>query len=887
MRWIRRLITLVRRRHVQEDFEDEVGFHLDQLTQRYQAQGLTLEAAAAKARQQFGDPLVISEQADDVWFGRWLVDALQDLRYAARILIRQPAFSAIAISTLAIAIAANTAIFSVVHAVMLRPLPFRDPSRLVVIWNRDARQKGSAKLFAQYRDLEHWRAHSRTVEQVAGLTWAVASPVMTGHGPARSVLAVPSTAELFPLLGVGAQVGRTFDTDDATRGCSLVLAYRFWRDVLGSPADLAALRLALDTRACVVVGVMPADFIFYPDATEMWRLITPTDPLVRDGDAAGGLAVLARLAPRVTLAAAQADVQRLSRGIDRGIRYGAEMEPVVYPLQTEFTFLAGPNLTITVLVLTAAVVVLLLIACMNVANLLMGRALARGRELAIRIAIGSGRGRLVRQLLTESLMLSALATVVGVALAAGLILAFRSLAPVQLPPGARVEMSMPVLMFAVGLAIVTTVLFGLWPAWNLSRPGAPQGLIVERSGSSGPHTRGVVKSLVVAEVGLSFVLLVGGALLLESVMNFSAEPLGFDPTRLVFETIRLPGADYATLVQRSAFFDRAKRALSLDPDVEQVAFSTALPLRGGQGMAALIVDGHPIPPAGALVPDVSGQVVSAEYLPLMGIGLERGRLFSSVDQLSGQPVAIINAAAARRYFPNDDPVGQRVKFYGDSGPSNPWLTIVGVATNEKRHRPDHEMAWVDAPIVYRAFDQSPPRSANLLIRLRVRDGGRGAAIQRELTNIDPAVVIGDVETARHFVDRYFAYPQFRAALLVAFAGTALVLALVGLYGVLSQLVSQRGREIGIRMALGATRLKVLVLIAGEGMRLMVLGVLAGLVAALWTSTLLSSALFGVAPRDVRTLTLVAVALFVTSFVAVIVPAIRAASTDPIVAIRQE
>ena len=277
-----------------------------------------------------------------------------------------------------------------------------------------------------------------------------------------------------------------------------------------------------------------------------------------------------------------------------------------------------------------------------------------------------------------------------------------------------------------------------------------------------------------------------------------------------------------------------------------MAFSTALPLRGGQGAAALIVDGRPIAPPGSLVPDVGGQVVSPEYFQVMRLTLEEGRWFSSSDQLNGQPVAIINAAAARRYFPHDNPLGQRVKFYGDSGRNNVWLTIVGVAGNEKRHRPDQEMAWVDAPILYRAFDQNPPRAANVLIRLRGRDGSGGATIQRELASIDSGVVVGDIETAQHFVDRYFAYPQFRAALLVAFAAIAFLLALVGLYGVVSQLVAHRVREIGIRIALGATRPNILTMVVGEGMRLTVLGLLGGVAGALSMSTLLASVLCGMA-----------------------------------------
>jgi putative ABC transport system permease protein len=729
--------------------------------------------------------------------------------------------------------------------------------------------------------------HGRALEQVAGITWAVASPIMTGHGVARSVLAVPSTAELFPLLGVAPYLGRTFDRSDLTGGCSLVLAYRFWHDVLAASANLAELRLALDNRACTVVGVMPREFVFFPEPTEMWVLITPTDALARGADAAGGVAVFGRLASHATAAAAQSELQTLSRQIDNGIRYGAAMEPVVYPLQEELTFLAGANLRLSMLVLLGAVIALLLIACVNVANLLVGRSLGRQRELAIRAAIGSGRGRLVRQLLTESLMLAGLATTLGAVLATFVVREFRRLDPIQLPVGSRVEMDLPVLIFAASLAVVTTVLFGMWPAWKMSRTGAQDGLASSTYGGSARQHHRTIKSLVVGEIALSFVLLVGGALLIESVVRFSSAPLGFDTAGLVFETLRLPAGSYATAAQRAAFFDRVVSSLSADPGVERLAFSTALPLRGPQGTAALIVDGRPIPPAGTAIPDVGGQLVTPDYFRILDITLEQGRWFSPIDRPGGAPVAVINAAAVRTYFSNEDPIGRRIRFFGDPGPNNPWLTIVGVVSSEKRHRPDQEMAWVDAPMVYRAFDQNPPRTANVLIRLRGGNASRGTAVQRELANIDPGVVVGDVETARHFVDRYFAYPQFRAALLGAFSIVALLLAVVGLYGVLSHLVAQRVRELGIRMALGATRADVLVLVVREGMSMTALGLAGGVVNALWVSTFLASVLFGVTPHDPLTLSGVAAALCVASLVAVVIPAVRAASTDPVVAIRQE
>jgi putative ABC transport system permease protein len=816
-------------------------------------------------------------------------DTGRDLRYAVRTLRRTPGFTAIAVLTLALGIGATSAVFSIAHAVLIRPLPYRQPERLVAIWERITREQGMSKLFAQYRDLEHWQAHSQSFEQLAGVTWATGERILTGHGAPRTVLAIPATVDLFAMLGVPPMLGRTFERADLTRGCTLVLAHRFWQEVLGAPQDLSSLRLGLDDQACTSAGVMPAGFAFFPEATSVWRLVTPNDPLVRNPERTGGLGVFGRLKPGVTLDGAQAELIGLSRQLDRGVRYGTEMEPRVYPLQDEFTFLARRNLRVSVFVLIGAVSFVLLIACVNVANLLIGRSAGRQRELAIRGALGSGRGRLVRQLLVESLVLSAAAAGLGTLFATGAVRAFQLANPVELPVGVSVDVSRAMLAFTGLLAIATTMVFGVVPAWRASQIDLQLALRTAGRGSGVDRARHVVaKTLTVAEVALSLLLLVGAGLLIESVMRFASAPLGFDAEGLLTAGLTLPPMSYTTSADRAAFFDRVSVELSRDNAIRQFAMSTVPPLQSGRGSRVLVVEGRPEPTPSTAVHDIGEQSVSSEYFRVMGIAQRLGRAFARSDSADATPVAIVNEALVRRYLPDGNPIGRQIRYAGEPEPANPWTTIVGVVADEKRPTPYYEMAWADAPVVYRPLSQKAPQNeVTLLLRTNTGPGRSGVAIQPRVARLDPAVVVGSTQPAQGAIARFVAYPRFRAWLLGAFAAVALLLATVGLYGVLSQLVAQRTQEIGVRMALGATRANVLTSVVGEGMLLAAIGVTIGLVAAFWASRFLASLLFGVAARDPLTWSAVSAVLLAAAFVATYLPARRAATVDPMVALRHE
>jgi predicted permease len=810
----------------------------------------------------------------------------QDIGYALRIFARAPGFTVIVILTLALGIGANTAIFSVVQAVLLRPLPFRDSGRLVVIWERVLHEKRLAKVPVPFRDFGIYRQTSRSFETIAAAPPAAPGRILTGFGNAQAALVIPVTLDFFSLLGVPPEVGRTFSADDLTRGCSVVLEHRFWQSALNGDKSIVGKNLRMEELECTVLGVMPASFVFYPEKTAMWSLLTPNNLIARDPDR-NGVGIFARLRPGVTLEAAESEMRQIHRNAHANDRHGALVEPVLYPLHDEFTNLTGRDLKLSIIVLFAAVSVVLLIACLNVANLLLGRSLARQKELAVRAALGSGRARLLKQLLTESMMLSAAAALLGTGLAALAVHYFHVVNPIDLPPGEKVELSIPVLGFTALLAVLTSVVFGFVPAWRASRIDLNAALKRGGRGASADSGRlWFSKGLVVAEVMLSLLLLVAAGLLIQSVSSFSAVPLGFSPDRLIAMFLSMPRTTYARAETRVRFYDSLLASVSTLPEVQSAAISTAPPLQGSGTGAALSILGRPDGAPGAMLHDISQIGISAGYFQTMGIPLVGGRTFDSRDQAGAQPVAIVNESLARRYFKDVDPIGQQIRFYGVPEVLNPWLTIAGVSGNEKRSTLA-EMAWLDPPTVYVPVTQRPPGGGQLILRTAVPQARIGSAVQQRLAAIDPNVPVTNIDTVQHMLAKNLAYPQFRAVLLGSFAALALMLAVVGLYGVISQLVAQRTHEIGVRMALGAQQSDVLKMVVREGFTLALMGVGLGLIAAAWLSRFIAALLYGVSATDVLTMAVGSAVLIAAALVATYVPARRATKVEPVVALRYE
>jgi len=777
-------------------------------------------------------------------------------------------------------IGATSAVFSILEAVLLRPLPYQHPDRLVAIWDGHVREASLAKVFSSYEDFEIWKAHSTSFEELAAVTWATGDRILRVRGRTRTALAIPASVDFFRLLGVSPLLGRTFQPEDRTRGCAVVLAHRFWEQNLGADANIVDQGVTLDERSCVVVGVMPPGFEFYPAAADMWSLITPGADTTRLN-----VGVFGRLKGGVTREAAQAELTALHRPTGgSGDEHRRMFVPTVYELQSEFTWLAGRNLRSTLLALFAAVGVVLLIACVNTANVLLTRATARRREFAIRAALGSGRWRVIRQLLTEGLVLSSAGAAFGVLLATAGVLWFRAINPIELPPGAIVGVDIRVLAFAALLAVLTAVVFALAPAWSAARVDIVS--LIKGAGHEGSGHRRPTRlraAMVTVQIACSFVLLVGAGLLIDSVGRLGAAPLGFDPARLMMTNVRLPRSGYTDIGRRVRFYDQLTYAVRAIPQTAGVAICTSL-LRG-RSTNFLAVEGRPSPSADSAVPDVGQDQTSERYFQVMRVPVLAGRPFDGRDREGLQPVAIVNDALVRRYFPNENPIGQRVRYGNDA--RAPWLTIVGVVGNQKTMNLYREMTWADAPMLYLPVSQNAPSEVVLVVRAAGEAANLGTAVQKVLTSLDPGIPLGELRSVAGDVSKTLAYPRFRALLAAAFAGLALVLALVGLYGVLAQVVAQRTREIGIRIALGARRESVLTLILSQGMWLVGTGLTFGLVAATWIRLLLATMLYDARNGDLRLLALVFFSFCASAFVAIYVPARRATRVNPVDALRNE
>jgi putative ABC transport system permease protein len=814
---------------------------------------------------------------------------LQDFRYALRQLRKSPGFTTLVVITLALGIGANTAIFSVIDAVLLRPLPYKDAGRLVAVWENIPKDANAAKVFDTYRDFEEWKTYSHSFEELGAANWAHADQTLIWRGHPQQVVAIYATSNLFSLLGASALRGRTFEPQDENRGCTVVLSNAFWQDALAGYADIVGRSVALDDKSCTVVGVMPRGFTFYPRPTSLWILLSPHDKLVENPWEGFGVGIFGRLRPGVSRASAQTELTLLhSRLISQApaTSYFSHAVPEVYDLQGEFTWLAGRNLRTGLVLLFGAAGFILLIACVNVASLLLGKAFERQKELAVRSALGSGRSRLVRQLLTENLLFSLLGAIGGALIAIWCVAQFRAVSPIELPPGNPIVVDIRVLGFTIALAVLAGMLFGFLPAWRASRVSLNE--VLKDTASS--VSAGLLRSrtgrvLVIAEAALSVVLLSVAGLLIRSVLEFESAPVGFDPDHLLAASVKLPAKNYSDLQHKTRFYERLISSIRAIPRVQGAAVTSHLPL-SGPGFDVVTVEGQPVPAPDAYAYDVCREEISSDYLQMMRIPLLEGREFSLSDQEKSEPVAMVNQAFVERYFPQQDPIGKHVKM-GRADEKVPWLRIVGVTGNVSHTIVFREMGYVISPFVFRPLTQSTDDAMSLVVRASGNPLALAPVLQRAISDIDSSVPLYDVKSMDQIMGAVLAHPRFRAALLGAFAAMALLLVAVGLYGVLSQSVVHRTREIGIRMALGADPHSVLRLTIWHGMVLALLGLSVGLLCAVAATRLLASLLYGVRSSDPLTLIFVAVTLSSVCLFACFVPARRAAKVDPMIALRYE
>lgn len=800
---------------------------------------------------------------------------------------KDPGFTLVAVLALTLGIGANTAIFSIINTVLLRPLAYREPDRLTLIWgSRPGRERDTVSP-ANFLD---WRAQTQTFEEIAGFSNVAFN--FTGGGDPERVRGASVSTNFFRLLGVSPALGNAFETGQ-NDWKTIVLSHGLWQRRFGSDPGVVGKRLDINDQVYTVLAVMPKGFKWaaispsYDPATqhaEFWvPAITADIPqlgssVTRDLSASRNtsfMRVVGRLKPGVSIAQAQAEMDAIARRL-------AEQHPdtntgsgiALVPLASHLVGNTRPAL----MVLFAAVGFVLLIACANAANLLLVRASARRKEIAIRLALGASRRRLIRQLLVESLTLALIAGGLGLLVAMWGVTALTSLGPADIPGLREVTIDASVLGFTLLTSIITGLVFGLLPAVQSSRADLNEAL--KDGGRTTSESRRAPRNLlVVSEVALALVLLVGSGLLLKSFLLLQQVEPGFDTSNLLTFTLSLPESRYPQAAEKSEMFRQSLERIDSLPGVVSCGAVLNMPLGGDNITLTLRLEGEPAPPPGK-EHSVGFQVASAGYFETMRIPVLRGREFSAADTKEAQGAVIINETTARRHWAGEDPVGKRIKI---GGIDEPWLTIVGVVGDVKHGGLNTE----PRAEAYISYMQEPFSFMDIAVRTESDPLALVAAVRSELAQIDPNQPIANIRTVDDMLAGSTSRPRFTSVLVGIFAALALALAAIGIYGVISYSVSQRAHEIGIRMALGATRRDVFELVIGQGLALALAGIAIGLVASLALTRFLSSQLYGISATDPATYLTVSVLLAVIALIACYTPARRATKVDPIVALRHQ
>jgi putative ABC transport system permease protein len=799
----------------------------------------------------------------------------QDLRYGARMLLKNPGFTLIAVLTLALGIGANTAIFSVINGVLLSALPYPQPEQLAMVWC-DNRRQGIPDDITSYPNFVDWRDRNKTFQGMAGMTSGTVH--LTGVGEPEEIRAATVSINFFQVIDVAPRLGRGFTAEEERPGSDrvVILSHALWQRRFGGDPGILNKTVSLSGISNTVVGIMPPGFQF-PENTDMWRPLAPTDGL-RSARFGFFLPVVGRLKPGVTRAQAQADLDVIANQIEQQFPdmagYGVNVVPVL-----EQTVGAIRR---TLMILFLAVILVLLIACANVANLLLARAAGRRREVALRAALGAGRWRIVRQLLTENMLLAALGGALGVFLAWWGLRLLVDLSPANIPRLENIRLDGRVLWFTLGLSLLTGLIFGLAPALQTTQLKLSETLNEGgRSGSGGRSARLIRGVLVVVEVALTLVLLVGAGLLIRSFWRLQQVDPGFKTDNVLTLRLSLPRSRYTDGAQAASFFDRLQERLAALPGVVAVSAATDIMLQRLATSSSFTIENRPRDPS-ELSLELPFDRVQPNYFQTMGIQLLRGRTFTAQDGRDSPRVAIVNETFVKRYFPNEDPIGKRFTF-GDGGPNAQWIAIVGVVRDTKRQ-------GVDQPIRIESWmplAQSPARSMEVVLRTTGDPLALGNAAREAVWSIDRDLPIPRMQTLEQNLSARVAQRRLNMLLLGLFASVAMVLAAVGIYGVMNYTVTQRTNEIGIRMALGAQTRDVLRLVVGEGMILALLGVVIGLVMTFAFTRLMASLLFGVSVSDPLTFAAIAALLFGVALLACWIPARRATDVDPMVALRYE
>ncbi|MCI0486525.1 MAG: ABC transporter permease [Blastocatellia bacterium] len=808
---------------------------------------------------------------------------LQDLRYGARALIKNPGFASVAVIALALGIGANTAIFSVVNAVLLRPLPYQNPDQLVMVWETSL-ARGLERNPASPVNYADWREQKQIFDHIAGW-WYPQINLTDDYGEPERVRTIDVTDEFFSVFGVQPLLGRTFLQGEDRRDAEpvVVLSYNLWQRRFGGDASIVGKAIRLDGTPYSVIGIMPAGFSF-PEDIEVWRPLG-WDPTQHSRNARF-FDVVARLKPDVTIERAQAEMTALARRFEKEYpQSNTDWGVTLVGLHDQIVGRVRPAL----LVLLGAVGFVLLIACANVANLLLVRAGAREKEVAIRMALGAGRFRLIRQFLTESVLLAMLGGALGLALAflGGRLL--MAINPIDIPRADEAGIDLRILGFTLAVSLLTGLIFGIVPALQFSRPDLnstlKEGGRESRAGSSGRRIR---SALVVSEIALALMLLVGAGLLLKSFFRLQGVNPGLNPANVLTLNLQLPFSNYSDWRQVSNFYAQLTDRIEALPGVTSADVTGFLPLESGWRLRFAIPDRPPTPPGEELVAQY--HQVSPGYFRTLGIRLLAGRELTDHETADSPGVVIINEAMARRYFPDEDPVGKRLTSSVRSiGPLARYLPatieyeIVGIAGNVK----NDGLGRAVEEAIYFSHRQFPYRSMSLVIRTNASPLSLLGAVRDEIWAMDKALPVSDVKTMEELLADSMAESRFSTLLLGLFAALALVLASVGIYGVLSYSVAQRKHEIGIRMALGAGQGDILKMVVGQGLVLVAIGLVTGAAAAFGVTRLIRTLLYEVSATDTETFVIVSLLLGAVATLASYIPARRATKVDPMVALRCE
>jgi predicted permease len=868
--------------HGDREFASELATHLDMLTDENIRRGMPPEEARRAARIKLGGVTQLKETNHELRGLPFIETFLQDARYALRMLRKNLGFTAVAVLTLALGIGANTAIFSVVYAVLLKPLPYANPNQLVSAFQANT-QEGVPETGTSYPNFEEWRAQNHVFSELATIDFHQLT--FTGRGEPSEVDTCVVTPEHFALLDVKPLQGRVFFPEDGKRGAPpvVIVSENLWRGSLGADPKILGSSIILDKRPFTVVGIMPASFRspFINSKPEVWIPLVQ-DPLFGSWMARRGghwLAVFGRLKPGVSIAQAQAEMDAISERL--ASEFPAENKGWtvrLVPMQKEIV----GDVKTALLVLLGAVGLVLLIACANIANLLLTRATSRSKEIAVRTALGAGRSRIIRQLLSETAVLGLLGGVIGIALAYGGVRALSSLLPDNLPRVNAIRVDNFVLIFALVLSAIASIAFGLVPALFASKSDIQASLREGggRSGESGNRRR-ARSFLAAAEIALAMVLLLAAGLLLRSFSKLTSVSPGFEPQHIVKAEVSLPQFQYSKPQQWTAFSDELLAHLQAQPGLQDSAIGIPVPITNGYINLAFEIVG--VPPASQSDSRLANYVsVSPDYFRVMAIPLLSGRLFNQQDMASAPSVTLISKAFAQRYFPNQDPLGKRLNFAFPPNPETP-REIVGIVGDVR----DTSLGDAPGPMMYVPFAQAPFWGANLVVKSTLSASAVAAAIRQEVQKIDKDLPVTDVGKLPDLLDASVSQQRFRTFLLGLFAAMALILAATGIFGVISYSVSCRINEIGIRVALGASRATILRMILRETLLLTFAGLLVGIPCALLASHLIGHMLFGISANDPITLAAVAFTLTAVATLAGFMPARRAMQVDPIVALRHE